>query len=75
MTNIPKNAAELTAEEAELANGGAPRKSAQYYVVRKGDTLTMIAHRFGTTVQRLLSLNPQIVDPEKLFAGDRIRVK
>ena len=29
MTNIPKNAAELTAEEAELANGGAARRSDQ----------------------------------------------
>lgn len=74
MTNIPKNAAELTTEEAELANGGASHASAKYYVVQKGDTLTMIAHCFGTTVRRLLSLNPQIVDPEKLFAGDRIRV-
>ena len=70
-----KNAIELTEEETGLVTGGAGRAAAQYYVIQRGDTLTRIAHRFGTTIRRLMDLNPRITDPNKIYAGDRIRVK
>lgn len=47
--------------------------SAQYYTIRPGDTLSGIAARFGTTVRRLQELN-QISDPNKIYAGNRIRI-
>ena len=47
--------------------------SAQYYTIRSGDTLSGIAARFGTTVKRLQELN-QISDPNKIYAGNRIRI-
>ena len=44
----------------------------QTYVVQRGDTLREIATRFGTTVQVLLELNPQIKNPNLIYAGQRL---
>jgi len=46
-----------------------------YYYVKSGDTLSGIAAKYGTTVSKLLSLNPQITDPNKISVGQKIRVK
>jgi murein DD-endopeptidase MepM/ murein hydrolase activator NlpD len=44
----------------------------RYHVVRRGDTLGKIAHRYGTTVSRLCKLNK--IRPSKLLRlGQRIR--
>jgi nucleoid-associated protein YgaU len=43
------------------------------YSVRSGDTLEVIAERFGTSVERLLELNPGI-DPNALRVGQVLRV-
>lgn len=57
----------------------APRKPraksarATAYSVRSGDTLAAIAERFGTSVDRLMELNPGI-DPQALRVGQPIRV-
>ncbi|MBO8126909.1 MAG: LysM peptidoglycan-binding domain-containing protein, partial [Firmicutes bacterium] len=42
------------------------------YIVQPGDTLFSIAQRFGTTVQAILALNPQITDPNLIFPGQQI---
>lgn len=47
--------------------------SISYYTIRPGDTLSGIALRFGTTVSRLQSLN-NISDPDKIYAGTKIRI-
>ena len=54
-----------------LARTRGVRASA--YSVRSGDTLATIAERFGTTVHRLLQLNPGI-DPRALRVGQPLRV-
>ena len=48
--------------------------SAQYYTIRPGDTLSGIAQKFGTTVNALASLNG-IPDPDKIYAGNTIRIR
>jgi len=52
-----------------------PPPSTSTYVVQRGDTLSSIARRFGTTVQTLLNLNPQITNPNVIFPGQVIRVR
>ena len=47
---------------------------AEFYVIRAGDTLAVIADQHDTTVEQLLVLNPD-VDPVALTVGQRIRVK
>lgn len=45
-----------------------------YYTVVRGDTLSGIASKYGTTVAKLVSLN-NIANPNLIYAGLRIRVK
>src|SRR5690606_16464754 len=58
-------------------NGSASSKStssskAQYYTVKKGDTLSHIAVRYKTTVSNLVKLNPSIKNPNLIFPGQKI---
>ncbi|MGJ8531684.1 MAG: LysM peptidoglycan-binding domain-containing protein [Alphaproteobacteria bacterium] len=46
--------------------------SSNGYNIQSGDTLSEIAQRNGTTVSALLRANPQISDPNRINAGDRI---
>ena len=42
-------------------------------VVRPGDTLTAISRRHGVPIRRLVELN-RIADPNRIFAGQRLRI-
>lgn len=46
----------------------------EFYSVRPGDTLYLIARRYGTTVEELLRLNPGI-DPDNLRPGQSVCVR
>jgi LysM repeat protein len=48
-------------------------KQRAYYRVRPGDTLSVVAERFDTTLDDLVALNPQI-DPNALKIGQRLRI-
>lgn len=56
--------------ESELINvtGGAYVGPCIAYTVIRGDTLTKIARRFGTSVDILVQLN-QIKNPNKIYIG------
>lgn len=43
------------------------------YIVQAGDTLSEIAAKFGTTYQHLAEING-IADPNKIYAGQEIRI-
>jgi LysM repeat protein len=45
------------------------------YVVQRGDTLRIIANKFGTTVDALLALNPNIKNANLIYAGQVINVR
>lgn len=52
----------------------APKPAAQYYTVVRGDNLTKIAKKYGTTVNNLVKLNG-IKNPNLIYAGQKLRVK
>ena len=54
--------------------GSSSGSGAVYYTVKYGDTLSGIAARYGTTYQKLAKLNG-ISNPDKIYAGQKIRVK
>jgi LysM repeat protein len=43
------------------------------YIVRRGDTLRDIAHRYGTTVSAIVSLN-RLSNPNFIYVGQRLQV-
>jgi hypothetical protein len=47
----------------------------QTYTVKKGDTLSKIAKKYGTTWQNLMKLNPAITNPHKIYVGQTISIK
>ena len=49
--------------------------STDQYVVMKGDTLSGIAARHSMGLEKILSLNPNIKNPNRIFAGQKIRVQ
>lgn len=53
-------------------NGGS--SGTQYYTVKSGDCLSVIAQKYGTTVSQLQSWNG-IGNPDLIYAGQKIRVK
>ena len=53
---------------------GAAQGGAGTYVVQPGDTLEGIALAYGVDVGSLLAANPQVVDPDLLFAGQALRI-
>jgi LysM repeat protein len=44
------------------------------YVVQPGDNLTRIAQAYGTTVNAILALNPQITNPSLIYPGEVLRI-
>ena len=72
--------AELTAVStansgSTAANSGESTASTVWYTVKKGDTLWGIAKSYGVTLQSLLATNPQIKNPNLIYAGNQVRVK
>lgn len=69
-------AADKTAQKKAAADKARKKKQQQHktVTVRKGDSLSRIAKRNGTTVAALQKLNPN-VKSGKIQPGDKIRVK
>ena len=51
----------------------ATQPAKRYYTIQVGDTLDIVAARYGKTADDLLALNPGI-DPHALRIGQKIRV-
>jgi LysM repeat protein len=51
-----------------------PPTSGQTYFVVRGDTLRIIAARFGTSVDAILRANPQITNPNVIYVGQAISI-
>lgn len=44
------------------------------HFIERGDTLSGIAARYGTTVQALMDANPKIRNPDLIYAGDTLNL-
>lgn len=67
------NEKKMMDNELDVVSGGGANGSLHYLIV-PGDTLGEIAAKYGTTVAKLLALNPNIKNPDLIFAGDYIRI-
>jgi LysM repeat protein len=55
-----------------VPNPPPPPTSGQIYYAQRGDTLRIIAARFNTTVDAILRVNPQILNPNLIYVGQAI---
>jgi LysM repeat protein len=65
--DLPAATQQRTVEQRE-------RSRPATYTIKANDTLTAIAARTGTTVERLQELNPEL-DPQGLVAGQKIKLR
>lgn len=75
---------EVRTRSSQSAQGSGTTQTAQaaqttqtipvYYQVVKGDTLWAIASRYGMALSDLITLNPQIKNPNLIHIGDEVRV-
>lgn len=49
-----------------------PPEPPKQYEVRHGDSLDGIAQAHGTTVQKLMAANPEVVNPEVIYPGQQL---
>ncbi|MBR5043177.1 MAG: peptidoglycan DD-metalloendopeptidase family protein [Bacteroidales bacterium] len=63
---------QIKAEEERIAK---ERAAMQYHTIRSGDTLSGIAHKYGTSVSKICSLNSGLKPTTVLSIGRKIRVK
>ena len=56
------------------SNPPAPPPTSGIYVVQRGDTLGKIAARSGTSLSRILAVNPQITNANLIYVGQVINI-
>lgn len=67
------------AKKTQPDTRGAPKKveinaNSTEYTIRKGDTLSLIAKRYNTTIEAILRANPNIKNPNLIFPGEKIKI-
>jgi LysM repeat protein len=68
-TNLPAGTS-----KARTTTGEKRTKTPTTYTIKANDTLSGIAARWGTTVEKLQELNPEL-DPQGLVAGQKIKLR
>ena len=58
----------------DTAQDTKPEGDVELYTIKPGDNLTRIARTFGTTIPEILKLNPQITNPNLIYAGKELKL-
>ena len=64
-------------EFCEASDGAQRASGAQakgYYVMQEADTLWSVAQRYDLSVRQLLAMNPEIANPNRVRAGQKVRI-
>ena len=72
MNGIKREA--LADDTLEKVSGGAYSGAVFMYTLQPGDKLSVLAHRFGTTVRILQELNNLTDDPDQLRPGRTLMI-
>ncbi|MGQ3481180.1 LysM peptidoglycan-binding domain-containing protein [Paenibacillus sp. TY11] len=44
------------------------------HIVKKGDTLYLLAQKYNVTLEKVIAANPQLADPNQLNIGEKIKI-
>ena len=62
-------------DQMSMSSVFVPEPASLYYTACEGETLSLFAEWFGTTVEKLLILNPAIKDPDLIYAGQVYKLR
>ena len=77
LANLSNQAASnITSATASTTGSESPATQQQYetYTIKSGDTLSKIAKKYGTTVEKLMAANPYITNKNKIYAGKSLQI-
>lgn len=64
----------VQADKPKASSSSSSKPKTTSYTIKRGDTLSALARRHGTTVNELMKLNPQITNPNLIYAGRTLNV-
>lgn len=51
-----------------------PTQQYETYTIKYGDTLSRIAQKFGTTIEKIMAANPYVTNKNKIYAGKTLQI-
>ena len=64
----------VAVNDQETAAGGGAAGRGEWHTVVKGDTLWGLSRRYGVALSQIISLNPDIRNPDLIYVGQRVRI-
>ena len=64
-----------TAADSTAAMTRTAAAQEEWYTVVKGDTLWGLSRRYGVALNTIITLNPQISNPNLIYPGQKVRLK
>lgn len=76
LENLSKKAASNITSAGTTTTTSSPTTEQQFetYTIKAGDTLSKIAKKYGTTVEKLMAANPYITNKNKIYAGKTLQI-
>ena len=68
-----ENIQSLNENEIQEVSGGTYQGACFVYIVKSGDCLSVLANKYGTTVQTLVDLN-NIKNPNLIYVGQKLLI-
>lgn len=68
------NPLKTRANENVATSPETPGNNDVFHIVRQGDTLARIAEKYAIPLRDLRNANPQVLNPDIIYSGDRIRI-
>ena len=62
-----KNTSSATATQSQ-------EQQYETYTIKAGDTMSKIANRYGTTVEKIMAANPYVTNANRIFAGKTLQI-
>lgn len=74
LKNINKSSSSSKKSSKDSSSKKSSKKEYTNYTVKKGDTLSAIAKKYGTTVKKIMSENSSIKNANKIYVGQKLKI-
>lgn len=74
VTNDLNNLNKAAVSATTSASTAPTTQQYETYLIKSGDTLSKIAKRYGTTVEKIMAANPYVTNKNKIYAGKTLQI-